>query len=184
MSEPSTPYLEALARLGKALSEFEDWALIGGLAIAFRGIPRTTQDIDLLLAIPRIRLPEALEGLHAEGFDIDVRKVLGELRDDHLSRVHYGSIRVDLLSAVVGLFADVVKTAAWETVHGTRLRVASAEGLIILKLIAFRPQDQADIQGLVEMNRALDVALLREWYKKVGEIGDDRWDLFERMRNR
>jgi hypothetical protein len=184
MSEPHVPYEEALSRLGEGLSGFEDWALIGGLAIAFRGIPRTTMDIDLLLAIPRIQLPTVLDHLQEQGFDLDVQKVLVELRDDHLSRIRYGSIRVDLLSAVLGLFADVVKTASWEVVHGARLRVASPEGLIILKLIAFRPQDQADLEGLIAMNRSLNVPLLREWYAKVGEIGDDRWQMIERMLSR
>jgi hypothetical protein len=184
MSEPPAPYEEAISRLGQALSEFEDWALIGGLAIAFRGIPRTTLDIDLLLAIPRIQLPSALDRMREQGFDLDVQKVLVELRDDHLSRIRYGSIRIDLLSAVLGLFTDVVKTASWEVVHCARLRVASPEGLIILKLIAFRPQDQADLEGLIATNRSLNVSLLREWYSKVGEIGDDRWQMIERMLSR
>ncbi len=155
-----------------------------GLAIAFRGIPRTTQYIDLLLAIPGIRLPAALDRLQEQGFDLDVRKVLVELRDDHRSRIRHGAIRVDLLSAVLGLFAGVAKAATWEVVHGTRLRVASAEGLSILKLIAFRPQDQADLQGLVAANRSLDAPLLRKWYAMVGEVVDDRRGMLERLLSR
>ena len=59
MSEQASEYDSALICLAEALSGLEDYALIGGLAVAFRGIPRTTRDIDVLLTIPRIQLPAA-----------------------------------------------------------------------------------------------------------------------------
>ncbi len=156
--------------------------LSGGVAVAFRGIPRTTRDIDLLLAVPRIRMPGVLERLQAGGFILDVKEVLTQLRDDHLSQIRYGSTRVGLVSAVLDVFVDIVRSARWEDIHGLRLRIASAEGLVLLKLIAFRPQDQADITGLLATNRdALDVDKIRGWYSRIGETTDARWQALERM---
>ena len=182
MSDFSTEYDGAIAALAEAFSGLEDHALIGGLAVAFRGVPRTTRDIDVLLAVPRIQLPAALERLRGAGCTLEIRDVLAELRDDHLSRIHCGSVRIDLMSAALGIFGEVVKSAKWETVRGRRLRVASAEGLILLKLIAFRPQDEADLMGLIATNRGvLDVSRIREWYGQVGEFTDARWQALERM---
>jgi predicted nucleotidyltransferase len=182
MSEPSEEYEAALSRLAEALAEVEEYAVIGGLAVAFRGIPRTTRDIDVLLAVPRIQLPPVLERLAKTGFTLDVTDVLRELRDAHLSQIRYGPIRVDLMAAVLGMFVEIVKTARWEDLHGRRLRVASPEGLILLKLIAFRPQDQADIMGLLATNRgALDIDRIRTWYCQVGNADDDRWQALQRM---
>jgi hypothetical protein len=182
MSEFSTEYEGALAALARAFTGVDDYAVIGGLAVAFRGIPRTTRDIDVLLAVPRIRLPSLLERIQEAGFTVDIPQVLTELRDEHLSRIRYGSTRVDIVAAVLGLFADIVQCASWEDLHGKRLRVASAEGLIILKLIAFRPQDEADLMGVLATNRGrLDLGRIRTWYAQVGETTDARWKALERM---
>lgn len=183
MSDFVDEYEETLSRLADSLSGVEEHALIGGLAVAIRGVPRTTRDIDILLSVPRIRLPATLDRMRDAGFAVDLEGVVRELRDDGISSVRYGSVRVDLLSAVIGAFVEVVRNARWEELRGSRLRVASAEGLVLLKLIAFRPQDQADILGLVATHRgALDVTTIRRWYEQVGEFTDDRWVAFEGMR--
>ena len=182
MPEFAAEYEAALSCLAEALSGLEDHAVIGGLAVAVRGVPRTTRDINVLIAVPPIRLPATLERLHDAGFTFETQEVLAELRDDHLSRIHRGSVRVDLMSAVLGVFVEVVRSARWETVQGRRVRVASAEGLALLKLIAFRPQDEADLMGLVAVNRgSLDVSRIREWYRQVGEVTDPSWRALERM---
>ena len=50
------------------------------------------------------------------------------------------------------------------------LKVASAEGLILTKMVAFRPQDQVDIETLLIANRdAIDLALIRREWGAVAE---------------
>ena len=47
--------------------------------------------------------------------------------------------------------------------EGHTVRVATAEGLILTKMVAFRPQDQVDIETLLTANRdTIDVDLIRE----------------------
>ena len=48
---------------------------------------------------------------------------------------------------------------------GHSIRVATAEGLILTKMVAFRPQDQMDIDSLLIANRdSIDVDMIRaEW---------------------
>lgn len=182
MSDYSGEYETALASLAGALSGVEEYAVIGGVAVALRGVPRTTRDIDVLLAVPRIRVPGVLERFQGAGFTLDAKEVLVELRDDHLSQIRYGSIRIDLMTAVLDIFVDIVRSARWEDIRGRLLRVASAEGVVLLKLIAFRPQDEADLMGLLAVNRgSLDIDRIRAWYGQVGESTDARWQALERM---
>jgi predicted nucleotidyltransferase len=183
MSEHFAEYETALSCLADALDAVDDYAVIGELALAFRGIPRTTRDIDVLLAVPRIQMPGVLERLQEFGSTLDVTEVFTELRDEHLSQIRHGSIRIDLMSAVLDIFVDIVKSAQREDIRGRRLRVASAEGLVLLKLIAFRPQDQADLAGLLATNKdTIDIDRIREWYSRVGETTDARWQALLRMR--
>jgi hypothetical protein len=51
------------------------------------------------------------------------------------------------------------------------VRFATAEGLVLTKMAAFRPQDLADIETLLSANRdTIDVALVRgEWSAVAAE---------------
>jgi hypothetical protein len=73
-----------------------------------------------------------------------------------------GSIRIDWLKPVLPAFADILRRARWEEVGERRIRVADAEGLLLLKLIAFRGRDQEDIKGILAANAGtLDLDWLR-----------------------
>lgn len=59
------------------------------------------------------------------------------------------------------------------------MRVASAEGLILLKLIASRSQDDADIASLLAANRGrLDLAWVETEWVKLFTIDDPRWQRY------
>ena len=181
MSEFAREYDEAVAHLAEVMVA-EEYALIGGLAVTFYGVLRTTRDIDLLIAIPRIRLPAVLDALRARGFSFEDRQVLTELRDNYLTHIQYREVRVDLLAISLPAYAGVVRGAAWKEIHGRRIRVATAEGLILMKLLSFRDMDRADLWGILIANReTLDLDLLRTLYSQVGKFTDERWQTFERM---
>ncbi|MHB1558767.1 MAG: hypothetical protein ACYC61_15040 [Isosphaeraceae bacterium] len=78
----------------------------------------------------------------------------------------FGSVRVDCLKPVLTFYSRAIADAermTWSEGHS--LRVATAEGLILTKMVAFRPQDQIDIETLLTANRdTIDVDLIRrEW---------------------
>jgi hypothetical protein len=53
--------------------------------------------------------------------------------------------------------------------------VASAEGLILLKLLAYRPQDVVDIENLVAAHReTLDLAWMQSEWATVAAPDDPR----------
>ena len=105
--------------------------------------------------------------------------------EDHLLEFRHGQVRVDWIKALLPLFQRILERAKWEDIGGRPIRVADAEGLLVLKLIAMRPQDQQDIQGILTANRgSLDLDWVRrQWWAVVDE--DDPAKLqFEQIRPR
>ncbi len=142
------------------------YALVGGLATVMRGRPRFTQDVDLLLDVPQLALPGLLNELAEMGFTFDAATVIREYVREHLTALRYGPVRIDWLKPVLPLYAHTLAEASLLTwTEGHQLRVARVEGLILTKLVAFRPQDQQDIETLLIANRnEIDLDLIhREW---------------------
>jgi hypothetical protein len=147
------------------------YALVGGLATLLRGRPRFTQDVDVLLDVPQLALPGLLDELAERGFTLDAATVIREYVREHITQFRYGSVRIDWLKPVLPLYAQALEQASPVTwTEGHPLRVAKAEGLILTKMVAFRPQDQADIETLLIANQGeLDVELIRREWSAVAE---------------
>lgn len=142
------------------------YALVGGLATLLRGRPRFTQDVDFLLDVPQLVLPGLLEDLSAAGFTLDVPTVVRQYVREYMTSFRYGAVRIDWLKPPIPLYAHALAAATpLEWSEGRPIRVATAEGLILTKMVAFRPQDQVDIETLLTANRhAIDLELIRrEW---------------------
>jgi hypothetical protein len=137
---------EALERLTQVLEQRNTcYALMGGLAMALHARPRATKDIDLLLSVPQIELAPLLQSLAARGFTIDLEKNIRELRDDGYTAISYCGLIVDLMRPVIAAYQHALDRA----IQLGPLRVLSAEGLIVMKLMALRGQDETDIQDLL-----------------------------------
>jgi hypothetical protein len=142
------------------------YALIGGLAFMLRGRPRFTQDVDFLIDIPQVVLPKLLDDLVDRGVTLDPAVVIKEYVREYMTSFSFGVVRVDWLKPLLPLYSRTLAEAQpLEWSEGHTIRVATAEWLILTKLVAFRPQDQLDIETLLTANRdTIDVALIRsEW---------------------
>jgi hypothetical protein len=155
------------------------YALLGGLATMLRGRPRFTQDVDVLLEVPQLALPGLLDELVDRGFSLDRETVIRQFVEQHMTAFRYGVVRIDWLKPVLPLYAHALAAATklpWGDKHA--LRVLTPEGLIVTKLVAFRPQDQEDIRTLLAANAdQIDADLIRrEWASvSVGEEERTAW---------
>ena len=155
------------------------YAVVGGLATLMRGRPRFTQDVDVLLDVPQLALPGLLEELARRGFDFDTATVIREYVREHMTAFRFGTVRIDWLKPMLPLYARTLADASslpWT--EGHLVRVATAEGLILTKMLAFRPQDQADIETLLIANHdEIDLDLIRhEWSAvAIGEEARTAW---------
>ena len=127
-------------------------ALIGGLAVGVRGRPRATKDADFILQVPALAFPGLLEELAADGFDLDVLDTVRRWSADRFVTFARGRLRVDWMQPVLPVYVRVLADARPQPWLDGTLWVATAEGLILTKLLAFRPQDQVDIETLLTVN--------------------------------
>lgn len=180
---PSTPeplagdLVTAVERLGEAFdTRGIRYALLGGLATILRGRPRFTQDVDVLLDVPQVALPGLLDDLVARGFSLDPPSVIREFVQEHMTAFRFGVVRIDWLKPVLPLYAHALAAATslpWT--EGHVLRVLTPEGLIVTKMVAFRPQDQEDIRTILAANRQdIDGDLIRREWGAVAEGEDER----------
>jgi len=157
------------------------YALIGGLAFILRGRPRFTQDVDFLLEVPQIILPALLDDLVERGFALDPTTVIKQFVREHVASFPFGGVRIDWLKPVLPLYSRTLADAApLEWTEGHTIRVATAEGLILTKMVAFRPQDQMDIDTLLTANRdTIDVDLIRKEWSPFAATEVDRTSWLE-----
>ena len=152
-----------------------NYALIGGMATAFRGYARTTKDIDFLLQVPQLLLPGLLDDLTARGFTCDVPTTIREWTQEHMTTLSFRGVRIDWLKPVIPMYQHILNRATEETRLGQTVRVASVEGLILTKLLAYRAQDQADIETLVAIHRdTLDLDWIQSEWATVAAPDDPR----------
>lgn len=123
-----------------------------------------------------------LEELVGRGFSFDLLTTIREWTQEHMTVLSYHGIRIDWLKPVIPAYQHVLERATEETWFEHRIRVASAEGLILLKLLAFRTQDQLDIENLVAANRDhLDVAWIQAEWQTLAGLDDPRMQRFLEM---
>ena len=129
------------------------YALVGGLAVAVWGAPRATKDIDLLVQPADVERAKTAIGrcgftLPAEPMEFSDGMVV-----HRVSKVRDGALMtVDLLLVNENLRRHF-ETREARFVEEARLWVIGRAGLIAMKISAGRPQDQADVIRLTELDR-------------------------------
>lgn len=79
-------------------------------------------------------------------------------------------IDVDLSFGALPFEEEMRGRATIKDIGGLSIPLPTAEDLIILKAVAHRPRDLADIEGLLEAQPALDVERIRRWVREFAEV--------------
>lgn len=173
--------LAALRLAVEALEECQvQYALIGGLGAMLRGRIRNTRDCDVLALLPEERVAVLKEALRCRGFSHLDRGDRHQLDEVILFRFWYPvgesgfSLSLDLQAGGTRFHQTILSRAKPVEFLGLRVRVATREDLILLKLTAWRPVDRADAIDLAQViGSGLDFDYLDEWSSRL-QVGD-RW---------
>jgi len=147
------------------------WAIVGGLAVTARAEPRTTRDVDVVVAVRTDAEAENLvRSLHASGYRVQTvveHDAAGRLATARLSHSKRAALLVDLLFASSGIEREVVDQAdRLEILPGLTANVATIGHLLALKVLArddrTRPQDWDDIRALLAKASDDDIGEARE----------------------
>lgn len=168
------------------------WALVGGLAVSVRSVPRFTADVDLVVAVTDDTQTVALaRSLRDRGWLIDTL-----IEQDRMKRLATVRLRgeedttpvVDLLFASSGVELEIVAGAdTIDVFPGHPVHVASVGHLIALKLLArddTRPLDDADLTALLDVAEPRDLHTARDAIGLITMRGFSRGrDLQEALAN-
>lgn len=149
--------------------------LIGGMVISRWGQPRATTDsdasalapygeetrvLDVLLGSFRARRPDA------RAFALAHRVLLLMSSD---------GVGIDVALAAFPFEIEAIEFATpWNLGEGISIPTCSAEHLIVYKLVAARPQDLIDVDGIIRrQGRRLDADRIRRWGSEFAELKED-----------
>jgi hypothetical protein len=169
--------LQALRALGSALDALGRPAMIiGGIAVIARGVPRQTIDIDATVAAADLDLEETLATLAAHDVAPRIENAIAFARERQvllLRHVQTGT-PLELSLAWLPFELEALERATEVDFGGARVRVATAEDLIVLKAVAWRDRDRGDIERLLllhapEVNLERVRALVGEFAAAIDE---------------
>ena len=144
LQEVLSKLLDLLDRLGIR------GALIGGLAVATWGVPRSTEDVDLLAELTAS--PELEAALRAAGWQASWQWGGSDDPIPLLLRLEWahGGPEIDVILATRPWERAMLDRAVQVTLPGgRRVPVVTPEDLIVLKLLAGGPQDLIDVADLL-----------------------------------
>lgn len=132
------------------------YALIGATALAIHGVSRSTADVDLV-DDSRVLDPGLWTSLRDGG--ASTRIVRGDPDDPLLGAVRISTPQertIDIVLIRGGWVRAILEGTTTFAFAGADVPVASASGLVLLKLYAGGPKDAWDIRALLESHDDLD----------------------------
>lgn len=154
------------------------WALIGGLAISVRSVPRFTKDLDFAVAVADdSEAEDVVLRLRERGYqpvEIFEQDYVERLSGVRLERGG-SDVIVDLLFASSGIENEVVASATrLQVLPRLSAPVATTGHLIALKILAGRNQDLTDLGSLIPAASPGDLDTAREAVRLIQARGFNR----------
>jgi hypothetical protein len=161
----------ALAALVRWLtSEDVPYAVIGGVAVSLQAAPRYTEDIDVVIWVADDRWPALIDA--AAGHAITPRRpdVLDfAARTRVLLLTHATGVPLDISCGALPFEDDLVATAVLLETGTVSVRVARPDRLLVMKAVANRPRDWADIDSLLRQFPGVDTGAARRVIQEFAE---------------
>lgn len=167
------------APLGAALADLLKWfkanrtngVIIGGIAVSLIADPRTTRDIDAMVWLDTDVLEHFLLIGKQCGFLPRRPDAVKFARRNRVLLMQHAvtKVDIDISCGVLPFEAEILQRVTRLRIGKLVVPVPSPEDLVIMKAVAHRPQDLADIDMLVELYPTLDKARIRSWVAQFAE---------------
>ena len=164
--QPNEPPVKLIAAASPVLNKWSSgWYIFGAQAVVIWGQPRQTADVDVTIRLrPEDALPFWRE-MEAAGFKLRVSEP-----EDFIARtrvmpfIHLETgMPLDVVLAGPGLENIFLQRVVRIREAGLELPVASAEDIVIMKVLAGRPKDIGDVRSILQQRiETLDFAYIRE----------------------
>jgi hypothetical protein len=160
-----SPVVDLLADLAAALDSAEvPWYLFGAQAAILHGVNRLTGDVDVTVQLsPRLSTAALVGVIQARGFQGRIQDPAFMERTRVIPFVHLRTgMPLDVVLAGPGLEEQFFTRVGVREIEGVPIRVASAEDVVVMKLLAGRPKDLDDVVSILSANPALDFRYVRD----------------------
>jgi hypothetical protein len=148
--------------------------VIGGVAVSILGRPRATRDVDALIWLDQNEWESFLEVGSRFGFkprhpdSLDFAKQARVLLVRHTA----SGIDVDLSLGLLPFEQEAIARVRWIEVGDVNIPLPAPEDLIVMKAVADRSRDVADIEALLDAHPRLDLRRVRRWLKEFSSALD------------
>jgi len=150
--------------------------VIGGIAVIARGVPRVTRDVDVAFSGAEVTLSGLLTDLDAAGIVPRIDDAIEFAAESQvlLSRHAKTGVDIDVSFAWLPFEMEAIAAASPAMLGAAQLPVAQPEDLVIYKTVAWRPQDQQDIERLLALHGArMNLARVRRHVQELGEAMEE-----------
>jgi hypothetical protein len=145
-------FLEALDAVAQSLDEVDRLSMIiGGVALIASGIPRLTLNVDASIKAAGLSVEQLAASLLRRHIDPRVRdaEAFATARQVFLGVHRPSGIDVDVNLAWLPFEVEALEHSRTIDYAGVCIRIPRPDDLLIYKLVASRPQDVADAEGLL-----------------------------------
>jgi hypothetical protein len=128
--------------------------VIGGIGVIARGVRRLTRDVDVAIEGGAFTASELLHELARVGIVPRIPDAIGFAAESQVLLMRHADsgVDVDVSLAWMTFELEAIARAPIESLARVSLPIARADDLIIFKTIAWRPQDQQDVERLLAMH--------------------------------
>ncbi len=187
MARATRPLERAIRALAAGLERSKRPSMIiGGVAVIARGVPRLTRDVDAAVMGEATDLDQLLAALATQAIRPRIEDAIAFARESLVLLLRHEPSGVDVDVSLAWLPFEVEALAEAELIDLGRfqVRAARAEDLVIYKALAWRPQDQQDVERLLALHGAgMDLARVRRVVRELALAIDepDRAPAVERL---
>lgn len=144
-------FLDLLTALNAADARY---LLVGGHAVGLYGRPRATKDIDLWVEASEDNARRVFAALRAFGAPLGEAAEADFARRGNGYRMGSPPFRIEVLTEITGVaFEEAWPRRESRRLDGIACHVISRDDLLRNKRAAGRPQDQADVAALEQLDR-------------------------------
>ena len=171
--------MKPLEGLLAAIHAASDWlrsagvpyAVVGGVAASLHGTPRVTKDVDLVALAEENTWSTLIESARLQGIEPRIKEPLDFARTTRvLLLVHKPSeIEIDVSFGMLPFEHEIIDRAEKRQVKRVSFPLATAEDIVVMKALALRPRDIADIEGIVDAVPDLDLARVRAIVSRLSQ---------------
>ena len=126
-----------------------EYLLIGGWAVGYHGYPRSTNDLDVWIAIAPDNAARVVRTLREFGFDVPELSTELFLQNDQIVRMGVEPVRIEVMTSISGVeFDECYRERLETTLDNEPVSLINLRHLQINKQASGRLKDLSDLENL------------------------------------